>query len=167
MTQPNDPAVSCTQRSSNDDGTTPRLITDNRTPGTETIATPPWLVDSVDDCGRDLSTTWNPSECRRRRDMESAEYHVSVRHSTSIERSRRSSIDHRLKLVVCSRSSSHPLSRPNGHRSSRHLGQLSPSSPLFHRLMTLLPITLVNLQINQTQWTRIRTRTIRFWYSLI
>jgi len=94
MTQLNDPAVSRAQSSSNDEGSTSRLITDSRTPGTETIATPPWLVDSDDtvvDCGRGLSTTWNPSERRRRRDTESARCHVSVRHSTSMERSRRSS----------------------------------------------------------------------------
>jgi len=80
---------------SNEAESTPRMIVDRRTPGTEAIATPPWLVDidedSDDGCGRGRSTTRYPPECRRRIQTESASYHVSARHRTSTARSRRTS----------------------------------------------------------------------------
>ena len=94
-----DPDSTPTHSNSNDDGWTPSLITDRRTPGTHTIATPPWLVDNVSASdgsrGRGRSAARNPSERRRRKQTESASCHVSARQRTSILRSRRS----------CSRSS--------------------------------------------------------------
>jgi len=77
------------------EGSTPSVIVDRRTPGTETNATPPWLVSNDDDPdgkrGRGRSTTWWPSERRRRKQTESVSCHVSTRHRTWTPRSRRTS----------------------------------------------------------------------------
>ena len=90
-----DPTTIRAQTCSNESGLEPRLIDVRRTPGTETIATPPWLTDIVEQSdggrGRGRSTLWYPSERRRRKQMESTSCHVSTRHRTSTLWSRRTS----------------------------------------------------------------------------